>query len=118
MTTALRALELHLVGVEDLHDPRGRCRHQDRVALEQEAGVQRVEAVDVLGGIDGPDHAVLVDLVGQRELDEDAGHPLVGVEVADEGEELVLARRHVELVVERLDAGLGAGLPLAPDVDV
>ncbi len=55
---------------------------------------------------------------GSGKLDEDAGHPLIGIEVADEGEELVLARRHVELVVEGLDAGLGAGLPLAPDVDV
>ena len=71
-----------------------------------------MEAVDVLDRVDRPDDACLVDLLGQRELDEDPGHPVVGVEVGDEREELVLARVGWQLVMERLDAGLGARLPL------
>ena len=58
----------------------------------QEAGVRGMEAVHVLHRGDRVDHAALVDVVGQRQLDEDPGHPLVGVQLGDEREQLVLRR--------------------------
>jgi hypothetical protein len=76
-----------------------------------------MEAVHVLHGRDRLDHAALVDLVGQRELDEDPGDALVGVQLVDEGEELILGDRSGRLVVKRLDPDLRAGLPLAAHVD-
>ena len=60
---------------------------------------------------------VLVDLLRERELHEDPGHALVGVQLGDEREQLVLRGLGRELVVERLDAGLATGLLLVPDVD-
>ena len=56
-------------------------------------------------------------MVGKRELDEDPGHPLVGVQVGDEPEQLVLGRVGGELVMDRRDAHLLARLLLAPHVE-
>jgi len=41
---------------------------------------------------DGADDAVLVDLLGKRQLTEDPGHALVRVELGDEPEKLLLGR--------------------------
>ena len=76
-----------------------------------------MEAVHVLDRRDRPDDPPLVHVVGQRQLDEDAGHPLVGVQVGDEPEQLVLGRVGGELVVDRLDAHLLARLLLAAHVE-
>ena len=112
-----RALELDLVVAEDLHDPRGCRRRERRAALEQEAGVRGMEAVHVLHRVDRVDDAVLVDLLRQGELREDPGHARVGVQVGDEREQVGLGGVRGELVVDRLDAGLGAGLALHAHVD-
>ena len=61
-------------------------------ACEQQPGVHGVKAVDVLDRIDRADDASLVDLAGQRQLDEDAVDLLIGVQVGDEVEQLRLAR--------------------------
>ena len=82
------------------------------------AGAEGVEAVDVLDRRDRADDAVLVDLLGERQLAEDPGHALVRVELVDEPEKLLLRRLGGELVVERLDPDLAAGLLLALDVDL
>ena len=59
--------------------------------MGEEAGVDRGQAVDVLAGIDRRDDAVGVDLVGKRELDEDAVDRIVEAEAGDQVEQLVLA---------------------------
>ena len=76
-----------------------------------------MEAVDVLDRRDGADDPPLVHLLRQRQLDEDAGDALVGVQVCDEREQVGLGRLGGELVVERLDPYLLAGLLLAADVE-
>ena len=85
--------------------------------MHEETRVRGGEAVDILGRVDQPDELVLVEVVGQRELEQDAVHAVVGVQVADQLGELL--RRHVAagLVVERLDAHLGGVLALHAHVD-
>ena len=61
-------------------------------AREEQPGVDGMEAVDVLDRIDGADDAALVDLRGQRQLDEDAVDRVVGVQLRDEVEQLALGR--------------------------
>jgi hypothetical protein len=68
-----------------------RARHQRVEAGRQPPGVERVEAVDVLGRVDRGDHPRGVDLRRQRQLDEDAVDALVGVELRDQVEQLGLA---------------------------
>ena len=76
---------------EQLHHPLRRARDEARATLGQEAGAGRGQAVDVLGRIDRRDHLVLVDLVGQRQLDEDPVDRVVRVQLGDQLEQLVLA---------------------------
>ena len=49
-----------------------------------------MEAVDVLGGIDRLDHRLVVDPGRERQLDEYPVHRLVGVELVDQREQLLL----------------------------
>ena len=48
-----------------------------------------MDAVDVLVGVDGFDHTVLVDSIGQGKLHQDAVHPGVFVECVDGAQYLV-----------------------------
>ena len=89
-----------------------------RMPERQVAEVERVEAVDVLHGRNRPDHVGLVDVVGQRELDEDPVDRVVGVELLDLLEELVLGGLRSEPDVACVDSHLGGRLVLETDVDV
>ena len=75
-----------------------------------------MQAVDVLVGVDGLGDGALVDVRGERELDEDAGDAGVVVEPAHDAEQLV--PRDVGGRGERagVDARLGAGARLVADV--
>ena len=68
-----------------------RARHQRVEAGRKPAGVHRMEAVDVLGRVDRLDHPRRVDLRRQRQLDQDPVDLRVGVELADQLEQLRLA---------------------------
>jgi hypothetical protein len=80
--------------------------------VHQEAGVRGREAVHVLRRIDQPDELVLVEVLGQRELEQDAVHAVVRVQRADQLRELLGHDVSARLVVERLDPDLGRVLPL------
>ena len=100
-----------------------RARHQWRpgsgeAAAPQRPGVDRVEAVHVLGRVDGAEDRRRVDLRRQRQLHQDAVHRRVGVEALQQRQQLGLARFRRQPVLERAHAGLG-GLPrLRADVDL
>ncbi len=110
--------QLHSVLLEHHHHTRGRSRDEERLAEIQTAGVQNVEAVDVLVGIDGAEHRRLVHVIWKRQLDEDAVDLRVVVEVVDERENLVLRRRRIEPDVTCVDPRLRRGALLEPDVHV
>ena len=88
----VRALELDAVLVEQREHAERCSRHVRRRAGEQQPGVDGMEAVDVLDRIDGADDAPLVDLAGQRQLDEDPVDRVVRVQLRDEVEQLRLGR--------------------------
>ena len=82
-TTARAPFERDLVLVEHAHDPERRPGNERRPAEVEPARVDGMDAVDVLLGRDRLDHAVLVDVVGQRQLDEEPVHVVVGVDLGD-----------------------------------
>ena len=98
--------------------PGRRRRHVDRRAEIEIAGVERVEAVDVLRRRDGVRHPRLVHVRRQRELHEDPVDLVVVVQPVDEREHVVLARVGREAHVAGVDPGLGRRLVLRGDVDV
>ena len=57
-----------------------RAGHEAGAAAHEQAEALGVEAVDVFAHVDGVDHRVGVDAVGEGELDEDAVHVVAGVE--------------------------------------
>ena len=66
-------------------------RNAGRVADHELANVHRIEAVHVLGGIDPIEHPAGVDLLGQRQLDQDTMHRGIGVQPVDRGQQFGLA---------------------------
>ncbi len=76
-----------------------------------------MEAVHVLDRGDRANDAPLVHVIWKRQLDEDARHPLVDVQIGYQREQLVLRRVCGELVVDRFDPHLLAGLLLSADVE-
>jgi hypothetical protein len=86
------ALEGDVVEAQGLHDAGGRAGATGRQPEVEAPHVDRVEAVDVLVRIDRCEHGVAVDLIGERQLHEDAVHGVVGVELPDGAEHGLLRR--------------------------
>ena len=84
----------------------------------QPADIQRMEAVDILGRIDGQQHLRGVDVLGQRQLHQDAVHGLVGVEPGDQRQQLGFGRALGQAMIEARHAELGRELALAADIDL
>ena len=77
-----------------------------------------MEAVDVLFGLDRLDHLLGVDLRRQRQLHEDAVDLRIGIELADDVQELGLARRRRQRMVEGAHPRLEGVADLVADVDL
>ena len=77
-----------------------------------------MEAVHVLLGVDGVEHFLLVEVLGQRQLAEDAVDLGVFVELGDELHQVVLAGVLRQVVPLGVDAQLAAGLLLGAHVDL
>ena len=104
--------------VEQLDHPgRGAGHHSGGATCEQ-AGADRTEAVDVLGRVDRGDHPVGIDVIGNRQLNQDSVDRVVGAEVRDQIEQLRLGGLAGKSVMDRLHAGLFAGTVLVGDVDL
>ena len=71
-TTASLPFEIDAGLVEQLHAAVRRAGEERLLADEHPADVLRVEPVDVLGRVDRLDDGLLIDVVRQRELHEDA----------------------------------------------
>ena len=70
--------------------PEGVQGDEGFLARREAADIDRMEAVDVLLGANGFDDAALVDVVGERELDEDAMDRGIGIQGCDLGEQVGL----------------------------
>ena len=69
-----QAGERRMHGLGQQHAAERRARHQRRQAAGEPPDIERMEAVDVLGRIDGGDDLLRVDLLRQRQLHQDAVH--------------------------------------------
>ena len=69
-----RALELDARVLEQHHHPGRRARHQPGPALGEQPRAERREAVDVLRRADQARHLVGVEVIRQRQLEQDAAH--------------------------------------------
>ena len=117
-TTACAAPGLDLRVEQQFTDPQRRARHEPRRTDREEADVERVKAVDVLQGIDPLDDGRLVDLLGQRQLHQDAVDRRIVVQSVDRGEQFGLgSRREAAERVPFIPAALQAA-SLVADVDL
>src|SRR4051794_10718772 len=113
-----RAPQLDAIRIEQLDDAGRRAGHEALAVLDEAPGVRSREAVDVLERIDQRDHRVGIDVTGQRQLQQDAADRVVLTQLANQVRELVLRHARLELVVDRGDADLFAGLALVAHVHV
>jgi len=83
----------------------------------QPPGVDRVETVDVLFGVDAGDHRAFVDMLGQGQLNEDTVDRRIGVELRDQSEQLGLAGAGGQAMLEALHPRRNGRLALRADID-
>ncbi len=76
-----------------------------------------MEAVHILRRIDGGNDLLRVDLLGERQLDQNTAHVLVGIERGDAIEQLCFAGRCRELAIEGAHARFRDGLGFVADID-
>ena len=117
MTTASRPGDLDPGPAQDLDRGVGRRRQEAVVAEAEQAGVERMDAVDVLGRIDRVDDRAQADRRRERHLDDDAVDRRVVVEVADRRDDRRLGRLALELDEPGVDADLGAAAQDPLEVD-
>src|SRR5436309_132008 len=104
--------------MDEIHDPERSAGPESGLAGEQPALAHWVKTVDVLLRRQTEYHALLVKPFGKRELDENAVHVAIGVQLVDDREQLGFRRGGRQLARERAEADLGARLELGADVDL
>ena len=97
---------------EHLLHARRRRGQESRAALQEASAVDGVHPVNVLVRVYGEDDLTLLDVGGQRQLDEDAVESGVGVELPHERDQLFLRGllRQLERLAEHLRLVAGAAL--------
>jgi hypothetical protein len=104
--------------VLEQHDAAERgAGHEAGQPGRQPAGIDRMEAVDILVRIDAEQHLLGIEMRGKRQLDQDTVHRGIGIELLDQRQQLGLARVRGQAVLEALHARLARGLALAADID-
>ena len=101
-----------LVASEELDDPLGCGRDEAGETDAHTPYIDGVEAVDVLGWVYGLDDLLLVDMLRQRELYDEAMHVWILVEPLDLSEQLLLGDVVLEAYETGAEAYLSAGLDL------
>ncbi len=105
------ALNLHADPVQQFDAALGRTGYEERIAaLHREApDIERVEAVHVLLNADGAEDGLVIDVVGEGQLDEDPVHQGIGVQILDQAQQFVLADIGRYVVAERGNADFFTG---------
>ena len=117
MTTACAPLSSTPVSASSTMHAGRRARPQPLAPEREVAGAQRRQPVDVLARVDQAGEVDAVEVVGHRQLAEDAADVVVGVELLDQRLDLLGASRRRAAVVEGRDPDLARGLALVGDVD-
>ena len=112
----MRALGLHAAAREHLNTA-VRGTGQEALLTDQHfADIDGMETIDIFVGVDRQQGGVLIHVLGQRELKQDAVDLGVVVHAVNQRHERFLGGVDREAVVIRVDAGLCAGLLLGADV--
>ena len=107
---------VHGLGQHDAAERR--ARHQARQPAGEPAGIERMEAVHVLGRIDGGDDLVRDRSVAAAAIAPGCRSPAASaLSSCDQIEQFGLARGRRQLLIERPHAGLGHRLGLVADID-
>ena len=106
----------YVVPAEELDAALRGARQRAVLAEDELAEADRVQAVGVLGRVDQAEDLVRVDVLGERELDDEAGAVRVLVELADLRGDLVLGRVGRQLDLDRGDPDRRAVAVLAGHV--
>ncbi|MPM92222.1 hypothetical protein SDC9_139357 [bioreactor metagenome] len=77
------ASQINIALLEHLHDAVRGTRDETRCTLRQGANVLGMEAVDILLGGDGFEHFLFVEMLRQRQLDQDAVNGRIGIQFGD-----------------------------------
>src|SRR5882724_2694718 len=80
------AFDLDFITAQNFHTAGGSAGDQAGTSADEATEIDGVEAVHVLGGIDGFEDALGIDLRGKRELNQDAVNVVVAIQVFDYGE--------------------------------
>jgi hypothetical protein len=102
---------------QDFHDTAGSARHESWALRGEKPDVHRVEAVDILGGIDRHQHLLGIDLWRQGKLDEDAVNVVASVQLIDQVEQFPSSDRLRRRVLLAVEADFLAALDLSAHVD-
>ena len=94
-----------------------RAGDQRLLTGRQLADVHDMEAIDVLGGIDGGQHLHRVDMLRKRQLHENAVAGGVAVELLDQRQHIGLGRFGGKPVLPRVHADFDGLLRLVGDID-
>ena len=94
-----------------------RARTQPRPFQDQAAEVVRMKGVDVLVGMNALGDLVDMDMLGQRQLHENALHHWVGIKAIDEREQFRLRGRGGQVERQRSHADVVGDLALVAHVD-
>ena len=105
-------------GLGEDEAPKWRARHQRPLARRQPARVDRVKAVHILGWVDCLQHLRSVDMLGERQLHENAINGVIRVKPRDQREQLRLARFGGQTMLEGSHAGFHGLLGLGPDINL
>ena len=107
-----------VVAAQKLDDARRRARDHAGQVEGKAPHVLGMEAVHVLGRIDGQQAGGSGKLSGQGQLQQDAVHVVTAVELGDEGQQGVLRGVGGQVDAAALDAALRTVVDLAADVDL
>src|SRR5712664_699391 len=82
------AFDLDVVAAQNFHAAGGSAGDQAGASADQATEVDGMKTVHVLGGIDGFQDALGIDLRGKRKLDENPVNVVVAIQVFDDGEQI------------------------------
>src|SRR5260370_1354390 len=82
------AFDFDVVAAQNFHAACGSAGDQAGAPADEAAEVDGMKTVHVLGGIDGFQNALGIDLRGKRKLDEDAVYVVVAIQGFDDGEQI------------------------------
>ena len=102
-------------GLDELNDARGGAGHESTfVTAREQAGVERVEAIDVLGRINRLKNCFLIVLFRQRKLNQNAVDVFVGIKGLNQTQEIFGAGVRRNGVLGASNIALFGGSALEP----